>query len=250
MNREHRTFQNMEIRTTEETGPNGRPVISLRAIKPGVVDDYGSLWNPRTFDGRMESRTAADAHDTPTLCWAHDWADPIGHGIGYRSDAEGPFVDFELDDFDAVPRARQADAQVRSRTIRDCSVGFSNVKRRPPTEDETRAHPGIREVIEEADLDEVSLVLRGAVPGAKVLAIRSSNGQRRQVSEAFLKDLAREVESGTMTKAQALVAIDLAAGETAEAPPAPTGEENEDDTIAAAELAAEVDEALADLDAL
>lgn len=214
---EHRTFRNVEVREGGE-GPNGRPVVSLRAIAPGVVDDYGSLWNPATFDQRMTTRVAADPHDTPTLCWAHDWSDPIGHGIGFSSDASGPFIDFELDDPDAVPRAKQAAAQLKSRTIRDCSVGFSNTKRRPPTEDETREHPGIKEVIEEADLDEVSLVLRGAVPGAKVLSLRSADGRSMVVPEDLVVDLGKKVAAGELTHVQAAAALALAAGSPTPAP--------------------------------
>lgn len=212
MNREHRTFRNVEVRAEEQTGPNGRPVVSLRAITPGVVDDYGSVWMPDTFDARIKARMTANPDDTPTLCWSHDWSDPIGHGITYDPSSEGPRIGFELDDFEAVPRARQADAQVRSKTIRDCSVGFSHTKRREPTPEEQVRWPGCVEVIEEADLDEVSLVLRGAVPGAKVLAIRSAGGQRREVPEALVIDLAKQVADGTLTKEAAQVAIDLAAG--------------------------------------
>lgn len=211
MQREHRTFRNIEVRETEHTGPNGRPVVELRAITPGVVDDYGSLWNPATFDQRVANRIAADPHDTPTLAWAHDWSDPIGHGIGFTASPEGPMVSFELDDFDAVPRAKQAHAQLLSKTLRDCSVGFSGTTRRPPTDDETRDFPGCKEVIEEADLDEVSLVVRGAVPGAKVLALRSASGTR-QVSEDYVIDLAKQVAEGKLTKEAAAIAVDLAAG--------------------------------------
>ena len=76
-----------------------------------------------------------------------------------------------------IPRARQAYAQVKSGTLRDCSVGFSHAEKRTPTDDETRTYPGVREVIERATLDEVSLVLRGAVPGAEVVSVRQSAGR-------------------------------------------------------------------------
>ena len=65
---EHRTFHNVEVRAGD-TGPNGRPTVTLQAIKPYVVDDYGSVWMPDTFDTDVQGRMAADPDDTPALCW-------------------------------------------------------------------------------------------------------------------------------------------------------------------------------------
>jgi hypothetical protein len=214
---ERRTFRNIEVRASDTKGPNGRPVISLRAITPGVVDDYGSVWLASTFDKAIAARTAADPHDTPALTWAHDWTDPIGHGIRYTPGAGGPMIDFELDDFTAVPRARQADAQVRSKTIRDCSVGFFDAVRREPTTEERIMWPGVLEVITEADLDETALVLRGAVPGAKVAGIRGASVDLDAVIEIGRRKLA-----GELTDEEAKAAVELLSAEAAPGePPAP-----------------------------
>lgn len=242
---ERRTFRNVEVRSIEQRGPNGRPVVELRIIKPGVVDDYGSLWLSTTFDARMAERMAADPDDTPALCWSHDWADPIGHGIRYQPADEGPLMDFELDDFDAVPRARQADAQVRSKTIRDCSVGFVAIRRRAPRDEERIAYPGIKEVIEEADLDEVSLVLRGAVPGAKVTSIRAKRTAGTVDLDAVM-EIARRKAAGEISDAEAQAAVDLLTA--TETPTEPTPDEPEEtpdpDLALDAELDAELDAAL------
>lgn len=156
---EHRTIGG-QVRAS---GPR---TVTLQAIRPGVVDDYGSVWMPDAFDASLSARL-------PVLAWSHDWAEPIGAGISYTTGRQGPTVTCRFDDFDAVPRARQAYAQVKSGTIRDCSVGFSKVQRRDPTPDELERYPGVREVILSARMDELSLVLAGAVPGAEVLAVRS-----------------------------------------------------------------------------
>lgn len=229
---EIRTFHNVDVRAAG-SGPNGRPQVTLRAITPYVVDDYGSVWLPDVFD-----ESCADATDLPSLCWAHRWDDPIGGGRRYTAGADGPDVVFELDDFDAVPRAKQAHAQVQSKTIRDCSVGFSNVQRRSPTDAELKQWPGCSEVIERATLDEVSLVLRGAVPGAKVTGMRS-----KVVDTGVLLDLAKRVNAGELTEAEAQVALSLAAGDDG------TGDELEGDpppeVDEAAEALAAADEAIA-----
>lgn len=155
-----------------------KPGVTLHAISPGVVDDYGSVWEPHCFDESLARRL-------PTLAWAHDWKEPLGPATSYRTSDNGPDVDFVFSNFEAVPMARRAYEQVKDGTIRDCSVGFSNTVRRDPTEAEIKRYPGVREVILKADLDEISLVMRGAVPGAKVLAVR----QRQRVQNQLDRDL-------------------------------------------------------------
>lgn len=209
---------------------DGKPGVTLHAIRPGVVDDYGSLWAADAFDESLATRM-------PTLCWAHDWSEPLGPAVDYETSDDGPSIRFTFSDFEAVPMARRAHAQVSDGTIQDCSVGFWNAQRRDPTDDEKRDHPGIREVIEKAQLDEVSLVLRGAVPGAKVLAVR---GAKVAVDAAV--DLARRVQEGEITQAEAKAALDLLATDEAPGgtePPAP-------EPVDHSALDAEVDAVLAD----
>lgn len=195
MNRKRET-RKAEIRAATV---DGKPGVTLHVIRTGVVDDYGSYWQPDAFDASLEARM-------PTLCWSHDWSEPLGPAVGFRTGDDGPEIDFLFSDFDAVPMARRAHAQVSDGTIQDCSVGFWDAQRRDPTDDERAAHPGIKEVIERAQLDEVSLVLRGAVPGAKVLAVR---GAKVAVDAAV--DLARRVQEGEITQEQAKTALDLLA---------------------------------------
>jgi HK97 family phage prohead protease len=232
--REVRTFSDIEIRAEAD----GTPSVTLQAIKPGVVDDYGSLWRYNTFDESLGTRL-------PALCWAHDWADPLGPGVSFETTRSGPKIKFNFSNFDAVPQARRAHAQVMDGTIRDCSVGFSNTERRDPTEEERTKFPGVREVITKATLDEVSLVLRGAVPGAKVLAVRSvrvAGGQ--SVDEQFVLDLARKIASGEITQAEAKAAVELVSvGE-------PAGVSEESGTVEPdmAALDADIDAALATIE--
>lgn len=202
MNREIRTFASVEIESRDDSGTPG---VSLQVIKPGVVDDYGSVWKAGAFDASLESRL-------PVLCWGHDWTNPLGPGVGFRTGRNGPIVDFNFSNFDAVPEARRAHAQVKDGTIGDCSVGFSGTERRDPTDEERSKYPGVREVITKANLDEVSLVLRGAVPGAKVLAVRSarmSNGATVDMDAVL--ELARLNADGALTDAEADNAMRLLA---------------------------------------
>jgi len=216
---------------------DGKPGVTLKPITPNIVDDYGSVFLPDAFDASLAKRM-------PTLVWAHDWSEPLGPATGYTVSEDGPTVDFAFSDFDAVPMARRAHAQVADGTIVDCSVGFWNTERRPPTKDEETKWAGAREVIVAADLDEVSLVLRGAVPGAKVLAVRAG-----QVSVDAVVEIAKRKAAGELTDEEAKAAIELLAH-------ADTDEQQEqpppvDDGTAEAEAAAlevDVDAALALVD--
>lgn len=133
-------------------------------------DDYSSLWWPGVFTKSLNARL-------PTICWAHDWSKPIGHGVGWSDSTEGPYIDAQLDMHQDVPLARQAAAQIASGTLLDVSVGFSNARRRDPSAEELRRWPTAREVILEATLDELSIVLRGAVKGAQIVSHRSAGGR-------------------------------------------------------------------------
>ena len=65
-------------------------------------------------------------------------------------------------------------------------------------------------MIFDADLDEVSLVLRGAVPGAKVVAYRS--GERvASVPIDAVTELARKVNAGEISEDEAQTALGLLA---------------------------------------
>lgn len=137
------------------------------AVTYGRVDDYGSVWLPGCFNEHLAVRL-------PQILFGHDWMEPIGRATGWRDTAEGLEITARLDVSEDVPKARQAAAQLASGTLSEVSVGFFNAKRREPTTAELKRWPGCREVILKADLDELSIVVRGAVPGAAVTTVRSA----------------------------------------------------------------------------
>lgn len=234
MTRKRETRSRVQIRAAEV---GGKPGVTLHAIRPGVVDDYGSIWAPDAFDEALRTRL-------PTLCWAHDWQEPLGPATGFRTGPDGPEIDFQFSDFEAVPQARRAHAQVTDGTIADCSVGFSGAERRKPTSDELRQFPGVTEVITSAGLDEVSLVLRGAVPGAKVVSVRAG-----KVDLDAVVDLARRKVAGEITEDEARAALDLL-GEAEDGGEGGQGTGGADDAAtAAANAAAHNDAADAEADA-
>lgn len=178
------------------TGGQARATGDGRTIEARVIryedrpDSFGTIWARGVFTESLNRRL-------PVLAWAHDWAEPIGKGVSWRDGADGPYVTFRISDPDAVPRARQAIAQLAEGTLTDVSVGFFNAQRRDPTEAERKRWPGVREIIERAELDEVSIVLRGAVEGAEVVDQRSIDQ-----SKSYGWWLAREYAEGRMSRAE------------------------------------------------
>jgi len=111
----------------------------------------------------------------------------------------------ELDDFDAVPRARQCHAQLRSGTIDQFSIGFVR---------KADEHRSDAMDITRAELEEASPVIIASVPGTKLVSVRSAGGGAGMVTEDLLAGLARKVSRGELSQHEAEVALALAAGET------------------------------------
>lgn len=176
------------------------------AVVYNVVDDYNTRFLPGCFTESLQKRL-------PKITWAHDWSDVVGRVVEYRDTDTELTIIAELDDPSDVPRAKQALSQLRSGTITDVSVGFSR-------EDQKVNDDGVTDFIA-CTLDEVACVLRGAVPGAKVLAMRSVRTATGLVDEDLLISLAKKVQSKEITVDEAKTTIDLAAVEE----PRPTTEE-------------------------
>lgn len=208
-----------EVRSVTEDG-----TIELLAVVWGVVDDYGTRFIKGAFSESLEARL-------PTIAWGHQWTEPVGRAVSYRETDEGLFITARLDIGQGIARADQAYAQLKSGTLDDVSIGFWRLADRT-------ADDGVTEITR-GDLDEVSVVLRGAVPGAKVMAVRSARtGEMVPVDSVVA--IAEKVAAGEISQAAADEALRLLSSpddgiSTPPSDPAPA--------------AADVDAALADADA-
>lgn len=236
-----------ETRTGEVGAVKPDGTLEVLAVAYDVVDDYGSVWAPGVFE-----RSAAER--LPVIAWAHSWTDPIGRALGYRDATEGAYFAARLDIGGAVPRADQAFQQMspgpngEPPTLTDVSVGFLVPEggRRTPTDEERAKWPGVKEVITEAILDEISVVLRGAVPGAMIMAgsVRDARGQI--VPTDSVVAMAKRVHAGELTEAEAKVALALISDADPDAAPAVEPDPDPEPPIdeAAAELVAEAEQIL------
>lgn len=222
-------------------GSNGRQKWAT-AVAYNVADEYGTLWLPRCFDAALEERM-------PTVLYGHSWGElqhVLGSGIDYRqtpADVGPPGVDV-LIEFADVPSADLAmkllapKATSGGPVLRDVSVGFERrswLKRVELSAEQLAA--GAEEAMVTAGMDELSLVVRGAVPGAQV------RGRRGAVDLDAVVEIARRRAAGDLTDAEAQAAVDLLAGE--QGSPAPKAEtEPSAEEVEPEDFTAEIDAAL------
>lgn len=179
-------------------------IVEILAVTYLTTDDYNTQFQRGTFTESLEERL-------PVIAFGHQWTEPIGRATGFREADEGLYLTCRLDIGGNVPRADQAYEQALSGTLTDVSVGF--VRRADEERD------GVT-VITKADLDEVSFVLRGAVPGAKVLAVRSARSGE-VVDLSAVEEIARRVVAGDIDQATADEMARLLSAPPAEPDPEP-----------------------------
>lgn len=173
-----------------DVAEDGR-TFTARVVAYDTIDDYGTRFTPGVFTESLGERM-------PVLAWSHDWGEPIGRATDHDDRDDGLYMTFHLSDPDAVPRARQARAQLGDGTLTDVSVGFMRRASRDAEDEE-----GVVDITK-ADLDEVSIVLRGAVPGAQILSVRSG-----AVSVDAVVEIAKRKAAGELSDEEAQAALAL-----------------------------------------
>lgn len=227
-------------------GSNGRQKWAT-AVTYNTVDEYGTIWLPGVFDEALGERM-------PTMLYGHDWHNlnhVLGKGIDKRStpaDVGPPGVDvlLEFDDPEFVPMVRQAMWQVDNKTLSDVSVGFERrewVMRDKLSAEQLAA--GATEQMVRAGMDELSIVVRGAVLGAQFRSRRAAGGT---IDVDAAVELARRVNAGELSQEDARTTLELLA-DGDEGGTGGEGEEEVETSPDAAEVQADVDAALAEADA-
>lgn len=211
---EHRATP-IEVRDASVVQDDGTTLYQFwaRVVGYDLEDTYGTDFRMGVFKSYLDSHP-----NRPTLCFGHGGSFAgigavLGHRVDWREDATGCDVLFAFDDFDAVPNAKQAWAQLMSGTFDSFSVGF--IRR----EDSVAADGGVVSILQ-ADLPEVSIVIEPSNPGTGLLAM---SGQRSTPADAAASVLMRYAE-GAIDLADAMVEMrDMLAHPTL--PDPPTGDD-------------------------
>lgn len=192
MSKEIRAGKLTEFRSEPEE--DGRYYFTARVCNYGVADSYKTAWKPGVFRASLE-------RELPTAVFAHQWDRPIGRVVSYNDGPEGLDVRIRMSDLEANPDAKRMWSHLVDGEIRQFSFAFERVS-------EERADDQGVTLITEATLDEVSPVLKGSVPGTKVLALRSNETMNRQTAA----DLLVKFAAGELDLAEALTTLKTTGG--------------------------------------
>jgi HK97 family phage prohead protease len=192
---ETRSVKVTEVRAPSEENPDVVPGFTARAVNYNVPDTYRTSWQQGVFKDALEERL-------PSVVWNHDWADPVGRVTGYRDGSDGLDIDVDFDDFEAVPRAKQAHAQMKSGTMNQFSFAFVR-----GDEVEDPNHRGVM-LQTRAGLQEFSIVLNGSVPGTHSTSVRSA----ATVDGKRAADLITKLAAGDIELVDALTELRSTAG--------------------------------------
>jgi HK97 family phage prohead protease len=188
---ERRALWAPEIRMDDETRR-----FEAVVLRYNVIDTYNTRFRPGVFADSLAERL-------PRIVWAHDWSEPLGRYVDYvDSDSELRLVG-EFDSFDDVPTARRAWAQLKSGTIDQFSVGFTRLADEAVSPDQVDGARGVVDITR-GELEEASLVLVGAVPGTRLVSVRSPEGT---VDIDVVVELAKRKAAGLISDAEADAAI-------------------------------------------
>jgi len=157
---------------------------ALVSIPWEVLDTYRSDFARDCFDEYL-------GHRMPVVCWQHDKSEPIGRASTWQKGTRANEFVLRFSDFDAVPRARQAYAQMRDGDITDVSFYYDQAKAVP--------HPNTRGAIRftKARMPEISPVTVGSIPGAMVAGVRQA-ADAVGVAELVRTGVINEVEGRAM----------------------------------------------------
>ncbi len=179
MTTEHRVmkFEVLEMREPE----NGMPAWGwFRVNNYKATDTYGTRFAQGGCKEYMDAFP-----NRPTLLFGHGMQGGIdavlGHRVDWKESPQGLDIKFEFDDFDAVPRAKQAFTQLRSRSLDSFSVGFIREK-------DQRSDDNEFTLISKYQLPEVSIVIEASNPGTGVLQL---SGTRSDQADAIADVMSR-----------------------------------------------------------
>ena len=129
-------------------------------------DSYGDIIEPGAFTGTFERRKAT-GHPFP-MCFNHDFDKVIGAINEYNDQSKGFFVD---GDFIETQQAQDVRTMVKSGAIYQFSFAYDILRRRDPTEEEAKA--GVKQVLQELEVYEISIVTVPANRNAVMTDIKS-----------------------------------------------------------------------------
>lgn len=147
-------FSAKEMKEVDEE----RHVIEVKFASYGNPDSDGDVLVRGCFAKSFKERGVDSTTNRKIVfLWQHDMRDPIGKIIKLEEREDGAYATVRLSDFDAVPNAKRAYAQLKDGDINQFSFGFSYVWDKMEYDEEQDVF-----IIKEVKLYEISVVTLGA----------------------------------------------------------------------------------------
>lgn len=147
----------------------------------GVKNSWGEIWIKGSCAKSIAERGPQSSTNRKiAFLWQHELEEPIGRFTKLEEDDYGLYAEWVYDDFEAVPRARQASSQVKSGTINQMSVGFEYVWDKIEYDQLQDAI-----IIKEGEIMEGSLVTLGANEETEARSIAAD-------PDAYVNDLSEQ----------------------------------------------------------
>ena len=179
--------QQTHVKAFTEKDSEGKTLYILRVkfADFGTIDNSRDMMQQGAFARSIEASTKS--RRKIAFCWQHDKKDPIGKIRLIEETPDGAFCEVVLSDFDAVPNAKRAWAQVLDGTLDQASFGYNYVwdTVRYVPEDETTDEQGYW-IVGEVILWEISLVTHGDNENTGVEEFYEEQ-QRKSMAEGLFK---------------------------------------------------------------
>lgn len=131
--------------------------IRLKFASFGNRDSAGDILIKGCFAKSIQERGPESSTNRKiAFLWQHDMHDPIGKILSIEEREDGAYAEVQLSDFEAVPNAKRAWAQLNDGTINQFSFGYCYVWDKCEYDQEQDAL-----VVREVKLFEISVVTQG-----------------------------------------------------------------------------------------
>lgn len=150
--------------------------MEVKVDGTGHVSAVIATFGPVDLDGDIIDPTAFTDGQEVAMVWSHDWSDPVGKGVIHVTETQAIF---EGDFFMDTTRGAEAYKTVKAMaTLQEWSWGYMATKRQY---EDTPDGGTIRRIIE-AEVYEVSPVLKGAGIGTGTLAIKAHTSLEAEIN--------------------------------------------------------------------
>ena len=192
-------------------------IIEIKFASYGSPDSDGDILLKGCFAKSINERGPESSTNRKIVfLWQHDIKDPIGKIMKIEEREDGAYATIKLSDFDAVPNARRAYAQLKDEDINQFSFGFDYVWDKVEYDEELDAF-----IVKEVKLYEISVVTLGANELTEFIGeIANEEHIEKYLKELSIKDKDR------FNKIKQIITAVEAESEHTVAPPLTFKEEN------------------------